>query len=286
MRILSVLIMKQIFTKIEDKFKEIIEKPLLISFIVLILLSFIVIGLSLPYYIENFRNFFKEVLAEAHGMLFDIAIIGILIFWLREIGEKRLRIRMYKDEIDDFRQWESEEAAFRTVGNIKRLNRHKISAINLVNCYLTKTNMSHLDLNGSNVNSANFSHCNAIDCNFKNTRANQTNFENAKMNQANFEAAFASGANFKDTFLIKANFKNAFLIKANFTNAYLMEADLSNCHLTGAIFDEASLYKANLKGVEGLTAEQLKNVKTLYLAELDDDILKEIQQDYPELIGR
>lgn len=278
--------MKSFFLKIEDKFKEIIEKPMLTSFIVLLLLAVLVLGLSAPYYIANFKDFFKEVLAEAHGMLFDLAIIGILIFWLREMGEKRLRIRMYIDEIEDFRQWESEEAAFRTVGNIKRLNRHKISKINLVDCYLTKTNMNHLNLEGSNVNSADFSHCNAIDCNFKNIRANQTNFENAKLNQSNFEGAFASGANFKDAFLIKADFTNAFLIKADFTNAYLMEADLSNCHLTGAIFDEASLYKANLKGAEGISAEQLQNVKTLYLAELDEDLKKEISEKYPHLLGK
>jgi uncharacterized protein YjbI with pentapeptide repeats len=278
--------MKHLFLKVEEKFKDILEKPILTSFIVLFIVTFIVLGLSAPYYIANFKDFFKEVLAEAHGMIFDIAIIGILIFWLRETGEKRLRIRMYQDEIDDFRKWESEEAAFRTVGNIKRLNRHKISIINLVDCYLTKTNMNHLNLEGSNVNSANFSHCNAIDCNFNDTRANQTNFENAKLNQSSFQGAYANGANFKDAFLIKADFKNAFLIKANFKNAYLMEADLSNCHVTGANFDEASLYKANLKGVEGLTLDQLKNVKTLYLAKLDDDILKEIQEHCPELIGK
>lgn len=271
---------------VEERIKNITEKPILTSVIVLIFLTILVLGLSLPYYLENFRNFFKEVLAEAHGMLFDIAIIGILIYWLRENGEKQLRIKMYKDEIDDFRQWESEEAAFRTVGNIKRLNRHKITEINLVNCHLTKTNMSHVDLSKSNLNSANFSHANAIECNFSGTRANQTNFENAKMNQANFEGAFASGANFKDTFLIKANFKNAFLIKSDFSNAYLMEADLSNCHLTGAVFEEASLYKANLTGAEGITADQLKNVKTLYLADLDDDIKSEIQEKYPELLGK
>ncbi|WP_375578846.1 pentapeptide repeat-containing protein [Marivirga tractuosa] len=271
---------------LEEKIKNITKKPILTSVIVLAFLAILVLGLSLPYYLDDFRGFFKEVLAEAHGMLFDIAIIGILIYWLRENGEKQLRIKMYKDEIDDFRQWESEEAAFRTVGNIKRLNRHKITEINLVNCHLTKTNMSHVDLRGSNLNSSNFSHANAIECNFSGTRANQTNFENAKMNQANFEGAFASGANFKDTFLIKANFKNAFLIKSDFSNAYLMEADLSNCHLTGASFDEASLYKANLKGAEGITAEQLKSVKTLYLAELDDDIKSEIQEKYPELLGK
>jgi uncharacterized protein YjbI with pentapeptide repeats len=219
-------------------------------------------------------------------MLFDIAIIGILIFWLNQNGERQLRIKMYKDEIDDFRQWESEEAAFRTVGNIKRLNRHDIYDLNLVNCHLTKTNLNHVHLNGSNLNSANLSHCNAIECDFSDARANQTNFENAKMNQAIFNKAFASGANFKDAFLIKAQFQNAFLIKANFSNAYLMEADLSGCHLTGAIFDEASLYKANLKGAEGLTADQLKDVKTLYLAELDDDLFREISEKYPDILGK
>jgi uncharacterized protein YjbI with pentapeptide repeats len=271
---------------VEERIKNITKKPILTSVIVLIFLAILVLGLSLSYYLEDFRGFFKEVLAEAHGMLFDIAIIGILIYWLRENGEKQLRIKMYKDEIDDFRQWESEEAAFRTVGNIKRLNRHNITEINLVNCHMTKTNLSHVDLSQSNLNSSNFSHANAIECNFSGTRANQTNFENAKMNQANFEGAFASGANFKDAFLIKANFKNAFLIKSDFSNAYLMEADLSYCHLTGATFDEASLYKANLKGAEGITADQLKNVKTLYLAELDTDIKSEIQEKYPELLGK
>ncbi|MFQ3214595.1 MAG: hypothetical protein ACI9XJ_000122 [Marivirga sp.] len=278
--------MKEIFAKIEERFKRVIEKPILTSFMVLILLSVVVLGLSAPYYYANFNDFFKEVLAEAHGMLFDIAIIGILIFWLNQNGERQLRIKMYKDEIDDFRQWESEEAAFRTVGNIKRLNRHDIYDLNLVNCHLTKTNLNHVHLNGSNLNSANLSHCNAIECDFSDARANQTNFENAKMNQAIFNKAFASGANFKDAFLIKAQFQNAFLIKANFSNAYLMEADLSGCHLTGAIFDEASLYKANLKGAEGLTADQLKDVKTLYLAELDDDLFREISEKYPDILGK
>jgi len=277
--------MKDLRSRIKEGFKRIIEKPILTSFMVLILLSILVLGLSAPYYYANFNDFFKEVLAEAHGMLFDIAIIGILIFWLNANGERQLRVKMYRDEIDDFRQWESEEAAFRTVGNIKRLNRHNITNLNLVNCHLTKTNLSHVKLIGSNMNSANLSHCNAIECDFSDARANQTNFENAKMNQAVFEKAFANGANFKDAFLIKANFSEAFLIKANFENAYLMEADLRGSHLTGAIFDEASLYKADLRGVQGLMVEQLKKVKTLYLAELDDDLLKEIEENYPDLLG-
>jgi len=271
--------------KVSDVFNSIIEKPLLTSTLVLIIVSFIVIGLSLSYYINEFDTFIQQVLAEAHGMIFDIAVIGILIFWLNQNGEIRRRIRTYKDEIDDFRLWESEEAAFRTVGNIKRLNRHKIHEINLVNCHLPRTNLNYANLAGSNANSANISQSSLIESNLENARLNQTNFENSNLNQANLKGAYASGANFKDAFLIKAHFENAFLIKANFNNAFLMEANLQNCYLMGADFENASLYKADLRGAKGLTVEQLSKVKTLYLARFDDEILEQIKTNLPELVG-
>jgi hypothetical protein len=278
-------ILQKRFKKLGEFFNSIIEKPLLTSTIVLVMVSILVLSLSMPYYVSDFNSFIAQVLAEAHGMIFDIAVIGILIFWLNKNGETRQRIRTYKDEIDDFRLWESEEAAFRTVGNIKRLNRHKIHEINLVNCYLPRTNLNYVNLCGSNLNSANISQSSLIESNLESARLNQTNFENSNLNQANLRSAYASGANFKDAFLIKAYFENAFLIKANFCNAFLMEADLKNCYLMGADLENASLYKADLRGAKGLTVEQLSKVKTLYLAKFDDEILQQIKTNLPELVG-
>lgn len=273
------------FKKLSEAFNSVIEKPLLTSTIVLVLVTVIVISLSLPYYLHEFDAFIPQILAEAHGMIFDIAVIGILIFWLNQNGEIRQRIRTYKDEIDDFRLWESEEAAFRTVGNIKRLNRHKIHEINLVNCHLPRTNLNYVNLAGSNLNSSNVSQSTLIEANLENARLNQTNFENSNLNQAILKGAYASGAIFKDAFLIKAQFDGAFLIKANFNNAFLMEANLRNCYVMGADFENASLYKADLRGAKGLTVEQLAKVKTLYLAKFDDEILEQVKTSLPELVG-
>jgi uncharacterized protein YjbI with pentapeptide repeats len=273
------------YKKLRDLYDEIIEKPLLTSTIVLILVAILVLSLSLPYYIKDFDLFIPQILAEAHGMIFDIAVIGILLVWLNQNGEIRQRIRTYKDEIDDFRLWESEEAAFRTVGNIKRLNRHKIHEINLVNCYLARTNLNYVNLAGSNLNSCNLQQSSLIESNLENARLNQTNFENSNLNQANLKSAYASGANFKDSFLIKTQFENAFLIKANFNNAYLMEANLQNSYLMGADLENASLYKADLRGAKGLTIEQLSKVKTLYMARFDDELLADIKANLPELVG-
>jgi uncharacterized protein YjbI with pentapeptide repeats len=276
--------LKKRIRKLNEAFNSIIEKPLLTSSLVLLMVTIIVLGLSMKYYIEEFDTFIPQVLAEAHGMIFDIAVIGILIFWLNHNGEIRQRIRTYKDEIDDFRLWESEEAAFRTVGNIKRLNRHKIHEINLVNCYLPRTNLNYVNLAGSNLNSSNVTQSSLIECNFENARLNQTNFESSNLNQANMKGAYASGANFKDAFLIKTNFEGAFLIKANFRNAFLMEANLQNCYVMGADFENASLYKADLRGAKGLSIDQLAKAKTLYLAKFDEEILNQIKVAHPTLV--
>jgi uncharacterized protein YjbI with pentapeptide repeats len=280
-----VQLLKNRLNQLADAFNRVIEKPLLTSTLVLLAVSVLVLSLSLKYYLNDFDAFWAQILAEAHGMIFDIAVIGILIFWLNQNGQTRQRIRFYKDEIDDFRLWESEEAAFRTVGNIKRLNRHNIYEINLVNCFLAKTNLNYVNLKGSNMNSANISQSSMIEANLENTRLNQTNFENSNLNQANFKGAYASGANFKDAFLIKAQFENAFLIKANFNNAYLMEANLTNSYLMGADLENASLYKADLRGAKGLTIEQLTKAKTLYLAKFDDELAEQVKNLIPELAG-
>jgi len=271
--------------KLLNTFNEVIEKPILTSVIVLVIVTIFVVGLSLRFYIDEFSSFWPQILVEAHGMIFDIAVIGILLFWLNQSGEIRQRIRTYKDEIDDFRLWESEEAAFRTVGNLKRLNRHRVYEINLVNCYLAKTNLGYVNLKGSNLNSANLTNSSLIETNLENTRLNQTNLENSNLNQANLKGAYASGANFKDTFLIKAQFEGAFLIKTSFKNAFLMEANLQNSYLMGADFENANLYKADLRGAKGLTMEQLTKAKTLYLAKFDDEISEQVNANLPELVG-
>jgi len=266
-------------------FDEIIDQPIRSAFAVLFFVSVLVIGLSLPLYISDFKEMYLNVLAEAHGMIFDILVIGILLFWLREKGDIKQRIRQYHDEIDDFRMWQSEEAAFRNVGNIKRLNRHHLHKIDLVGTYLCKTNLSKVDLSESNLNTANFSNSVLIESNLSEARMNQSIFENANLNQANLSKTYASGAIFRDAFLIKSNFEGAFLIKANFHNAFLMEANLTNCALTEADFEDANLYKADLRGSDGLTIEQLAQAKSLYLAKFDPEIAESLKEKVPDLIG-
>lgn len=269
-----------------ESLRSITERPVVISLFVFVVLAVLVLSLSANLYLNDFDNFWREVLAEAHGMLFDIAIIGILIYWLNERAQTRMSIRTYNDEIDDFRNWKSEEAAFRTVGNVKRLNRHKIHNFNLSYCYLSQTNLSYTNLQASNLNQADVSSAMLIECQLQESRLNQTYFSYSNLNQAQLCKAYANGAHFNDTYMIKANLQSAFLIKSNFENAFMMEADLRGAYAVGANFKNANLYKADLRGVDGLTVEQLSEAKTLHQALLDDGLMEQIKEKYAKLLVR
>jgi BTB/POZ domain-containing protein KCTD9 len=272
--------------KLLNFIQKILENPLLITATVLIFAGIFVVSLSLPVYISEPHDFYINFVAELNGMVFELLVFSIIIVWLNQLGTKSQQVRSYKDEIDDFRMWESEESAYRTVGNIKRLNRHKIYNIDLVNCYLSKTNLSYVTLKEANLNNVNASNSNLIEINLQSARLNRTNFENSNLNQADLQGAYASGTNFKDAYMIKANLIRAFLIKADFKNAFLMEANLNGANLTGANLDNANLYKADLRNTVGLTIEQLAKVRTLYLALFDNPLLELIQAKYPDLLGK
>ena len=278
--------MKKIRHKINLFFKKVSESSIGIPLAVLIGISIIVLGLSLPYYMYDFNNFYPQILAEAHGMMFDIAVIGILIFWLNAQTDKKRRIRTYIDEIDDFRLWQSEEAAFRTAGNIKRLNRHKIYDLNLAECHMVRTNLNYVILRAANLNLANITHSNLISVDLEQARMNQTNFSYSTLNHGIMKNSYASGANFQGACLINTDMENTLLIKANFEDAILMESNLRNCDLDGANLLNCNLFKADLRGVKGLTIEQLLEAKSLYRAKFDDDIMRELQAQKPELLTK
>ena len=61
-----------------DRLNNIVEKPLLTSALVLVIVTLIVFSLSFKYYLKDFDSFWVQILAEAHGMIFDIAIINFI----------------------------------------------------------------------------------------------------------------------------------------------------------------------------------------------------------------
>ena len=246
------------------------------------------------------KEFIRDVLVEAHGMLFDILIIGTLIFALHKLvesrREKNRNIERWKEEIDDLRNWPAEEAKFRIVGNIKRLIRNGITDINLTDSFLKNADLLGANLKGADFEGANLEGTNLGRANLEEACLLGANLEEAYLRVANLKRADLLGANLKETDLRRANLMGANLRRANLKGAYLREthlkgADFWKAHLEGAYLLDANLEEANLEGThlkrtEKLTIEQLSQVKTLYQAELDPELEKQIKKKYPHLLEK
>jgi uncharacterized protein YjbI with pentapeptide repeats len=266
--------------RISDFFNNISEKPILTTTIVLGFFTVIVATVSYPLFKGDPETYLKSILIEAHSMLFDLAIIGILLLWL----EKRIRIKRNQDEIDDIRFWKSQEASYKILANIKRLMRDDVTKLDLNNCYLKNINLNFVNLQGSNLNYADLEFCSLIDINLKHARLNQANFMSTNLNRANFSDSLLSGANLQKVKGIKTNFEKACLIKANLTDAFLIDGNFQYSDLTGADFDNANLYMPDFRGVKGLLPEQLAKVKMIVKPKMDDDLLTQITEQYPNLL--
>jgi len=263
--------------------REVPEKQILTSGIVLSFLTVLIGTLSIPYYRDDRELFYENILIEAHGMLFDLLIIGILLVWLNKNGEKQLRIKRYSEEIDDYRHWKSEEATYKIIGNIKRLNKDKITQIELYNAYLKSANLNYVDLTGSNMNYVVMDEATLINSLLNRVRLNQASLKNAKINKAELKGSFLGGANCEGASMIKCDLENAQLIKTNLKGAFLMDANMKGAMLAGADFTNANLMKADLRGAQGVSAEQLSTARSLAKAFLDPELEQELKEKYPKL---
>ncbi len=118
--------------------------------------------------------------------------------------------------------------------------------------------------------------------------------EGARLRKVNLQDADVRGANLQNTDLRGANLKAADLREANLTDADLVGAQLQKAklglaHMVRVDLNEVDLQGADLRcadlaGAKNLSVEMLKEVKTLYRANLDPLLLEQIEADLPHLL--
>ena len=82
----------------------------------------------------------------------------------------------------------------------------------------------------------------------------------------------------------KANLREAKLQRAKLGSANLREANLQGAYLWRAKLQKANFRETDLRGLENLTIEQLKEVKTLYKAKLDPELMEKVKKCCPHLL--
>jgi len=132
--------------------------------------------------------------------------------------------------------------------------------------FVVKANLRNAELRGARLRESDF----------RNADLRGANLIGADLRQGNFQRA-----DFRETILAKVNLGDADLRDAQLGLADFKKSDFSNAKLDGA-----DLRCADLRDTKNLTIVELKTVKTLYRAKMDEEVRKKLQQSEPELFNK
>ncbi|TBW25544.1 pentapeptide repeat-containing protein [Gramella sp. KN1008] len=173
--------------------------------------------------IDDLFNF-HDILVELHGLIYDLFVFGVVLTFyetnrerktLKEKAEKdkNEKIERYREEINDFRFWKSDEAKFRISGLVKRLINLDEKKLDLSHCFLQQANgitqhkeMQEWDFSAANLNDTLWISNNCVNSTFYHTQLYQSTFRNVNLTDCKFDSAFLFETNFKE-----CNFQNVTL---------------------------------------------------------------------------
>lgn len=230
------------------------------------------------------KDFWENILVEAHGMLLDIFVIGIIVLWFDKFREKKSQNNSFLERIDDFRYWHSDEAIHRVIGILRRLNENDISKFNLSNYKFSASRLKNINFKGSNLMGINFENTNLRNCDLAKANLTGANLNKSSMKNCSLEKAVLQRANFTEAILKGINLQKTDLKRTLFQGANLQSADFRKSNMENTNLLDANLRSANLKQVENLTAEQLFEAKTLKDIKIDADLLDRIKLVRPDLL--
>ena len=151
--------MRQRFRAVAQRLVQTSERsPIAVGGIALAITTGLILGLDF-----FFEPSFKDILVEAHGLIFDLLLFGIIILAVDLWREKRERVTRHQEELDDYRGWHEPEASYRIAGLIKRLLRDGTKVTDLAGVYLVEADLRTLNLWGIDLSKANLASVNFAD---------------------------------------------------------------------------------------------------------------------------
>lgn len=191
----------------------------------------------------------KDIITEAHGIVFDLIIFGIFFYYFDQYSKRKEKIITLYEEISDFNDWSETEGILRKKGNLIRL-------INLKSpLYFTDKNFNQLLLINKKLKDSIFEGCSFIESRWKNIFFKNSNFRFSKFNKSefkncNFYSANFSGGEFQNVVFRNCYFKFSAFGSCNFRNAVFDNCNMEGIYLSGSKLNHAKFKNCNLKGAQ------------------------------------
>jgi uncharacterized protein YjbI with pentapeptide repeats len=223
--------------------------PVLFSLVIFLLLASLILYLDVTY-VEDKKAFAENVLVEAHGLLFDVFLFGLILLWVDKWRTKQDQISRYLEELEDYKPWDEPESYYRSAGLIKRLQMLNVKP-DLSNYKINYVDLSGVDFSYSELEHGDFEGCDFTEANFNGAYLTGVYFKNTELKGVSFHVSFLESST-----LEFETIKNCYFWKSNLSNAKLNVINLINCN-----FVRANL--TNISGWEYTKSWQNTNVRDL-----------------------
>ncbi|WP_075591173.1 pentapeptide repeat-containing protein [Labilibacter marinus] len=247
---------------------ELLNYSSILFFVIIAILSLIFIAI-LDFKDSEFN--WHDILVEAHGLIFDLFIFGLLITAFDFVRSRREKRQRYNEEIQDLIGWKSEEAKVKILAKVKRLYDLGQRRFFLSNSYLKSANLNDYDLTDSvivltNLKKSSFARSNLKNVQLTASKLNKVYFTSAKLENTDLSNSICNGAFFVDTNFVNTKFKRADLRKASFVGCNYENVNLENVKLDDAIVDDLSwfekLQNSGAIGIDNLMTKYYVNSKS------------------------
>lgn len=196
------------------------------------------------------REFWESVLVEAHGMILDIFILGVVVLLLLNRFEKKREISELHSKIEFNRHIKSEDAKYNIISAIGLLNKVNQTKFDLHQCDLSGLIMTKANLSGSSIHAAKFLNTNLKDSNFTKINGERSIFNKATLNNVNFNSSRLYRADFTNTKARSIHLNNCEIIRTNFCDSDLNNSDFRNSKLDTISFERAILKNSDFRKCE------------------------------------
>lgn len=176
-----------------------------------------------------------NILVEAHGLIFDLLIFGLLWTVFEFYKSKKEKIKSLTDEINDLIQLKTEEARVGIISKMNSLYDLGVSKFYISGAFLKNGSLQEMDLTDSVMVLINFENGSFIRSTLKNVDLRASYLKNVYFTDADLENAKLSKSN---------------LTKSKFTVTNFNNSDLTDCDLDEAEFAGCSYENANFTGVK------------------------------------
>lgn len=229
------------------------------------------------------REFWENVLVEAHGLLFEIFVIGFILLWLDSRRQRVEYVERNVEHLWDLNSLNEQEVIKKKIGSLKRLNNVSIYKIDVTDLLLESVELKSTIFRKSKLFGLKLIKCTVFDLELTNCLVNSGDFSYSSFKRCNLSGSYLKNANFLESSMKGVDLRNTNLLRARFHGTNLDSADIRGANLKKVVFKNSSLKNANIKMCRNINVEALVQASNLDYIKADEEVINKILYLRPEV---